>query len=88
MTEKKIQLVGRIDQVVRDFFTSNKSVNEIMAKDLMGLFIKKEIFKKDHRNGLPIRNILRELDNENKLGLLKHIKVDRKMVNRNWYFKK
>lgn len=86
MTENKIQLVGRIDQVVREHFNFNKSVNQVMAKDLMPLFIEKGIFNKDHRAGLPIRKILRELDAENKLSLLKHVKVVRNEVNRNWYF--
>ena len=83
MTDKKVHLVGRIDQIVRDFFAKNKSVNEIMAKDLMDLFIKKGVFKTDHRNGLSIRNLLRELDAENKLSLLKHLKPSRKEINTN-----
>lgn len=86
MTEKKLHRIGRVDQIVRDYFEKNKSVNEVMAKELMPLFIEKGIFNKDHRNGLPIRNLLRELDTENKLGLLKHVKVIRNTINRNWYF--
>lgn len=88
MTEKKIHLAGRIDQIVRDYFEKNTSVNEIPAKELMPLFISKGIFKRDHRGGLPIRNLLRALDAENKLGLIKYLKTDRKPVNRNWYFKR
>ena len=61
MTESKIHLVGRIDQIVRDYFKST-SDPEIMAKNLMPVLIEKGIFKEDHRNGLPIRNLLRELD--------------------------
>jgi hypothetical protein len=87
MTEKEIHLVGRIDQITRDHFENKGSVGEILAKDLMYLFIKKGIFKKDHRDGLPIRKLLRKLEEENKLSLLRHIRVDRKSVNRNWYFK-
>lgn len=87
MTPAKLHKIGRIDQIVRDYFDKNKSVTEIPAKDLMPLFIEKEIFIKDHRNGLPIRNILRELDAENKLNLLKNVKVVRNPINRNWYFK-
>jgi hypothetical protein len=67
MTENRIQLIGRIDQIVRDYFKKNKSVKEIMAKDLIPLFIEKGIFKKDHRDGLPIRKLLRELDKEQKI---------------------
>ncbi len=87
-SEKKIHRIGRIDQVVRDYFEKNVSVKEVMAKDLMVLFIQKGIFLSDYNNGLPIRKLLRELDKENKMNLLKHIKVIRKDINRNWYFKK
>ena len=88
MTENKLHRIGRIDQIVRDYFEKNTSVKEVMAKDLMLLFIKKGIFVKDHRGGLPIRNLLREIDAEKKLDLLKHVKVVRNAVNRNWYFTK
>jgi hypothetical protein len=85
-SEKKLHKIGRIDQIVRDYFSANKSVNERLAKDLMPLFIEKGIFLKDERNGLPIRKVLRELDAAGKLNLLKHVKVIRKDVTRNWYF--
>ncbi len=86
LTAAKIHKAGRIDQIVRDYFEINKSVNGISAKELMTLFILKGIFKSNHRDGLPIRNFLRELDATNNLKLLKHLKVDRKEINRNWYF--
>ena len=88
LSEKKIHRIGRIDQIVRDYFEANPSLNEIAAKDLMPLFIKKGIFPKNYDDGFPIRNLLRELDAENKLHLLQLVKVDRKVVNRNWYFSK
>jgi hypothetical protein len=89
LTESTIHKTGRIDQVVRDFFKENPSVKEVPAKDLMKLFVDKGIFNKDYsRLGLPIRNLLRQLDDENKLSLLKHCKVVRHAVNRNWYFTK
>lgn len=89
LTGNTIHKAGRIDQVVRDYFNSNPSVSEVAAKDLMHLFVDKGIFNKDYsRPGLPIRNLLRQLDAENKLSLLKHCKVVRHAVNRNWYFNK
>ena len=88
LTENKIHRAGRLDQIVRDYFQTNQSINEIAAKELMPLLIEKGIFKSNHRDGLPLRNFLRELDSENKLDLLKHIKVERKEINRNWYFKR
>jgi hypothetical protein len=87
-SEKKLHKIGRIDQIVRDYFETNESESEVMAKDLMPLFIKKGIFLKDQKKGLPIRELLRDLDKENKLYLLKHVKVVRNDVNSNWFFKK
>lgn len=86
LSEKKLHKIGRIDQIVRDYFEANKTVMEIPAKDLMPLFIKKGIFLSDPKNGLYIRNLLRDMDRENKLHLLKHVKVARNQVNRSWYF--
>ena len=86
-SEKKVHKIGRIDQIVRDYFEKNKSIDEIPAKDLMPLFIQKGIFLNDQKKGLPIRKLLRDLNRENKLHLLKNIKVLRKNVNSNWYFK-
>jgi len=87
LSEEKIHKIGRIDQVVRDYFQKHPDSEEILAKKLMPLFIEKGIFNKDHRDGLPIMNILRDLDSENKLSLLKHVRVIRHAVNRNWYFR-
>ena len=88
LTERKIHKIGRIDQIVRDYFDANPSLNEIAAKDLMPVFVKKGVFKKDSEEDKPIRDLLRELDAANKLHLLRHIKVDRKVINRSWYFSK
>ena len=89
LSENTIHKAGRIDQIVRDYFIRNPSVQEVAAKDLMKLFIEKGIFQKDYsRPGLPIRNLLRQLDAEKRLSLLKHCKVVRHTVNRNWYFSK
>jgi hypothetical protein len=89
LSEATIHKAGRIDQIVRDYFTSNPSILEVPAKDLMLLFVEKGVFNKDYsRPGLPIRNLLRDLDKEGKLTLLKHCKVVRKEVNRSWFFKR
>jgi hypothetical protein len=86
LSEKTIHKIGRIDQIVRDYFQTHPEQIEILAKDLMPLFIEKSIFFKNHRDGLPIRSLLRRMDAENKLPLLKHVKAVRHAVNRNWYF--
>lgn len=62
-------------------------MKQVAAKELMDLFVEKGVFNKDYsRPGLPIRNLLRLLDAENMLSLLKHCKVIRHKTNRNWYF--
>ena len=86
LTQYKIHKAGRIDQVIRDFFNDNSSINEVQAKELMVLFISKNLFNKNHRDGLPIRSFLRELDKENRLDLIQNCKVIRNIKNRNWYF--
>jgi hypothetical protein len=53
---------------------------------LMPQFIKAGIFEKDHRNGLPIRQLLRDLDEINALDKITSILPERKKVNTNWYF--
>jgi hypothetical protein len=54
VSEKKIHKIGRIDQIVRDYFDAHPSQNEVAAKDLMVLFIKKGIFKKANKEVKPI----------------------------------
>lgn len=89
ISENTIYITGRIDQIVRDYFLQPNAENPVRAKNLMPLFIKKGVFSKDSssRPGLPIRNLLRELDAANKLMLLLHCEVHRKR-NRQWYFSK
>ncbi len=81
-----IQNIGKINQVVDEYFSNNQNVDKVLAKDLMPLFIEAGIFTQDQRNGLPIRQVLRELDSENKLDLLPCAYPERKKVNTNWYF--
>ena len=60
MNEVKIK---KINQVLADFFEKNKDVKRIPALDMMDCFVDAGIFKMDYdRRGLPIRNVLRELD--------------------------
>jgi hypothetical protein len=75
-----------INVVVSKYFESNPSVTEAKPKDLMSSLIKAGIFKSDHRQGLPLRNFLRELDKENLLHLLPMLRIERKTKNRLWYF--
>ena len=86
LSEKKLDKIGRIDQIIREYFTKHPRIHEVPAKELMPLFVENGIFSKDHRNGLPISDLLRDLDAVNKLDLLSHCSVVRKELNSNWYF--
>lgn len=75
LSEKKVQKIGHIDLVLRDYFAANPSLTKMSAKKMMTLFIQKGIFFKDNQQGLAIRNLLRQLDQEDKLHLLIHVTV-------------
>jgi len=75
-----------INKVIKTYFEKNSNIQKILAKDLMPNFINAGIFEADHRNGLPIRKVLRDLDSKNKLSLIPYVLAERKSVNTNWYF--
>ena len=56
-----------INQVLNEYF--KQSPYKVAAKDLMDLFVKNGIFKQDNTDkpGLPIRNLLRKLDQKGEL---------------------
>lgn len=71
--------------VIQDYIIKN-TLSDAKSKDLMPILIKKGFFKQDHRSGLPLRNVLRQLEDENMLYLLPQISVERKDKNRFWFF--
>ena len=80
--------IAEINQVIQTYFENNQSVKEVMAKDMMPYFILAGIFPKDIKNGLPIRNILRRLDEKNALHQIPYVRVERKEANNNWFFQR
>jgi len=79
----KIEL---INTVIAVYFAEHPLEESVAAKDLMPLFIKAGIFTKNHSDGLPIRDLLRGLDDNQQLDLIPAVCVDRKLKNRIWYF--
>lgn len=82
MNQEKIVKMG---YVIQDYLI-RQNLEDIKPKDLMPILIEKSFFKKDHRNGLPLRNVLRTLDDSNELYLLPQVRVERKETNRLWFF--
>jgi hypothetical protein len=81
-----ISKINKINSVIADFFKRNSDINKIQAKELMPDFIRAGIFKSNHRDGLPIRNLLRDLDSNNQLKLIPSLHPERKEKNTNWFF--
>jgi len=77
-----------IKKVVADYFKDNPSEEKIQAKELMPQFITAGVFSSNHRDGLPIRNILRILNKENRLREIPQVLGEKKKVNINWFFLK
>ncbi len=67
-------------------YLEKEKIENAKPKDLMPILIKKGYFLKDHRNGLPLRNLLRDLDRNNQLHLLPQVRVERKEKNTFWFF--
>jgi hypothetical protein len=80
--------ISQINTVLREYFEVNKSINIIPAKDMMSYFILAGIFEKDTKNGLPIRAILRRLDEKNELHQIPFVYAERKAANTNWFFQR
>lgn len=79
--------INHINKVLKKYFELNKSVSSIPAKDMMPYFIKNGIFVSDQKMGLPIRRVLRELDEKNLLHLIPFVYAERKLKNTNWFFR-
>ncbi|MFQ9316801.1 hypothetical protein [Dysgonomonas mossii] len=78
--------IDNINKAVELFFAENPDVSIAKPKDLMPICIRIGMFNKDHRAGLPLRKILRELDKAGKLHLIPSLEAERKEKNTYWSF--
>lgn len=81
-----MEKINEINNVIAAYFTLNKSVEIVPAKDLMPDFIKAGIFPKDENAGLPLRKVLRKLDSNCELNRIPSVIAERKKIITNWYF--
>ncbi|WP_070138417.1 DUF3883 domain-containing protein [Crocinitomix algicola] len=79
--------INRINEVVTVYFNLNPEIKETKAKDLMPEFIAAGIFNSDQKDGLEIRQVLRELSEKNELNLIPSAYGEKKKMNTNWFFK-
>jgi len=80
--------INQINTAIQEYFEFNKSVKVIPAKDMMPYFILAGIFPRDNKNGLPIRAVLRRLDEKNELHQIPFVYAERKAANTNWFFQR
>lgn len=85
---KNLDEINKINNVIESYFNSNPTINSIQAKTIMPLLIEAGVFSKDHKAGLPIRDLLRELDDINALHLIPYVRPERKKKNTYWYFER
>ena len=83
---KDLSKVEKINTVIEEYFKANAKLTIAPVKDLMPAFIKAGIFTKDIKRGLPIRLILRELDESNQLDLIPFVHAERHGDHTYWYF--
>ena len=82
----KEERIQRINRVLKGYFSDSSNPRIIPAKELMDLFISKGIFNKNHCDGLPIRNLLRELSKKNRISEIPYVRGDMKSTNTKWFF--
>ena len=85
ITSADIQTALRIKRTVKEYF-QNSHETKVQAKELMKLFVEKEIFAKNTQDGLPIKNYLKHLDENNHLHLIPQVYFEQNKVSKSWYF--
>lgn len=75
-----------INQVINTYFDNNPDKEWIPIKELMADLVQAGVFKKDIKKGLPLRKVLRKLDQDKQLDLIPRIHAERKEDVVYWYF--
>jgi hypothetical protein len=78
----------KINEVITNYFIARPEVDWIPAKEIMPDLIKAGIFKKDEKSGLPLRKILRSLDEKDALDEIPSVHPERIGKNTYWYLVK
>lgn len=80
--ETRIRL---INQTLAEYFKTHS--DKVRAQDFMDEFVKRGIFNQDSKkHGLPLRKLMRELDDEKKLSDIPHLLAERTSGKTFWFF--
>ncbi len=74
-----------VDVYIQEWLLINNR-DSAKPRDLMPYMVQKSVFNRDYREGLPLRKVLRELDQSGKLGLIRGLRMERQLANRRWFF--
>jgi len=77
--------IVKINEVIAQYFDTNKNVDWIPAKAIMPELIKAGVFNKDEKKGLPIRKVFRKLDKDTELDKIPAVHAERRSENVYWY---
>lgn len=77
--------IVKMGYIIQDFLLNDKLL-DAKPKDLMPILIEKGFFTKDIKEGLPLRDVLRDLDLRNELYLIPQVRADRKEKYTYWFF--
>jgi hypothetical protein len=81
-----IEEIDTINSVIEAWFVKNTTTEIVPVKALMPEFIAAGIFRKDVKNGKPIRDILRGLKEREQLHLIPYVHAEQKGIDTYWYF--
>ncbi len=73
------------DKYIKRWFTMT-GADSAKPKDLMAFLVEHKVFPKDHREGFPLRNLLRQLDSVDRLLVITTARFEQKRKNKSWFF--
>lgn len=74
-----------VDEFIKRWFTVT-GADIAKPKELMPYLVKQGVFTKDHREGFPLRNLLRQLETANQLSVSATARFEPKRKNKSWFF--
>lgn len=80
--------ITKINEVIANYFNTHPDLDWIPAKEIMPDLIKAGVFKKDEKSGLPLRKVLRVLDERDALDEIPFVHPERIDKNTYWYLVK
>lgn len=82
----RIELAQKIDKLIEKYLRQS-GADTLKPKDLMPLLVAEGIFVKDHKEGLLLRNLLRELHTSGQLSVMRTVSFVQGPKNKSWYFR-